>query len=632
LSQGTPAEAEAAAQSIQFDLSLAYAKMLSRISVQGLRLLQWVFFTKRTLSLEELRLVIAIKTGMRDLDTKRQLPFPSFIDWALGLLVVDHHPWGSTVRFAHLTIKDYLSEHISQYFPDGYGLLARTCLTYLNFTALSSDVGRSRFLNGGDLFIFFWHTSSQWGDYVREAENDTEICDMAVEWLLSERFQQLLYLRSPISRYQSLHESCHFGLVSVTVKLLELGHNINALDTQKMTPLHYAVRGNRSAIVQVLLQFPSIDGNMQQNAGGNVPLYGASEHGNTAIAQTPVQNRDVQINLQDDRGRTALHHAVNRGHSDIVHLLLEHPALNVNLADKDGQTALTIAVRGVHVDIIRHLLAHREINISASRVGEPGVLESMPFRRGRIMSLPNDLRLQLGIKLSLYLAAREGDAETVKAFLQQPKPELNARYGEYKLTALHEAAERGHLSVVQTLLLHPEVEVNATDRQGWTALMYAAVIGHSDVLKALLQHQETNVNSANKGGWTALTFAADNEISDIVKILIQHSDTNVNQANNRGRTALTIAADRGCAEIVQMLLAHKDIDIEASRVSVPGFWELNRDSWLSHKHMSLPEDLIAQLGIHPCLFTDLEINVFCGNDEALLPRASGVAVAGPDGK
>jgi hypothetical protein len=89
LAQETPAKGEAAAQSIKIDLSLAYKKMLSCIHPQDLKLPHWVLFVTRPLRLQEPRFAFAIEEGMTDSDTKRQLPFPSFIDWALGLLVVD---------------------------------------------------------------------------------------------------------------------------------------------------------------------------------------------------------------------------------------------------------------------------------------------------------------------------------------------------------------------------------------------------------------------------------------------------------------------------------------------------------------------------------------------------------------
>ena len=245
----TPAEAEAAAQSIQFDLSLAYAKMLSRIRPQGLKLLQWVFFTIEPLTLEQLRFAIAIKEGMTDLDTKRQLPFPSFINWALGLLAVDSEQ--GRVRFAHLTIKDYLTEHSLQYFPDGHSLLARACLTYLNFTALSTETGRTRFLEGGDLYPFLRYAGLKWGEHACKSEDDTRTCDMALNWLLSERFTQVRTVRDVRARgenrfhngwmfgvdYSPLHETCFFGLHSLTGKFLEPeSESINARDSDQLTP------------------------------------------------------------------------------------------------------------------------------------------------------------------------------------------------------------------------------------------------------------------------------------------------------------------------------------------------------------------------------------------------------------
>jgi hypothetical protein len=256
LTQQTPAKAEAAAQSIKFDLSLAYEKMLSRIQPEGLKLLHWVFFAMRPLELEELRFAIAIEEGMTDLDPKRQLPFPSFIDWALGLVVVDSEK--RNVRFAHLTIKDYLADHSLQYFPDGHGLLARTCLTYLSFSALSTDTGQTRFLKDGDLYPFFSYAESNWGHHAHESEDDTTTCDMTLNWLLSKNFKQVQVVRGEGrsyddwefgSDYSPLHETCFFGLHSLTAKLLESGlADINARDSDQVTPLHYAVMCHHLAV------------------------------------------------------------------------------------------------------------------------------------------------------------------------------------------------------------------------------------------------------------------------------------------------------------------------------------------------------------------------------------------------
>ena len=56
-------------------------------------------------------------------------------------------------------------------------------------------------------------------------------------------------------------------------------------------------------------------------------------------------------------------------------------------------------------------------------------------------------------------------------------------------------ANAGHSQKVQSLLLnHPELDVNWTDKNHWTALHCASVRGHIEVVKLLLAHLAINVN------------------------------------------------------------------------------------------------------------------------------------------
>jgi ankyrin repeat protein len=250
------------------------------------------------------------------------------------------------------------------------------------------------------------------------------------------------------------------------------------------------------------------------------------------------------------------------------------------------------------------------------------------------MTLPHDLRLQLGIKSSesLYLAARDGDKDMVELFLQQPDIEPNTRYGEQDTTPLHEAISGGHLKIVEALLLHPQVDVNCVDENGMSALMYAARKGHRDIVNALLQRPDIDINSVDEDGWSALMFAVNWWRSDIVNALLQRSDTDINQLDHMGRTPLTVAVEEGHTEIVRMLLSHKDIDVTASGVCVPEFWDSPDWDWdwdwdCTAKHMILPGDLIAQLR-NPYWLTDLEIDIFSGNDSL----TSEVTMAEVDGE
>jgi serine/threonine-protein phosphatase 6 regulatory ankyrin repeat subunit B len=57
------------------------------------------------------------------------------------------------------------------------------------------------------------------------------------------------------------------------------------------------------------------------------------------------------------------------------------------------------------------------------------------------------------------------------------------------------------------LLLKRGAEVNAQDRDGWTALMEASAKGRADVVRRLLAYG-ADVRIKNKNGWTALRTTA----------------------------------------------------------------------------------------------------------------------------
>ena len=65
--------------------------------------------------------------------------------------------------------------------------------------------------------------------------------------------------------------------------------------------------------------------------------------------------KKVDVNAQDEEGKTALILASDRGYTEIVKLLLEAGA-NVNLQDSHGNTALMWASSKGHIEVVRLLL------------------------------------------------------------------------------------------------------------------------------------------------------------------------------------------------------------------------------------------------------------------------------------
>jgi hypothetical protein len=436
LDQESPAKVRAALNRVFSNLEEAYEKMVSRVPDEGLKLLHWVLLAMSPLTLEQLRFAYVIEMGMKDLDPKQDLLFPSLINnMTLGLLVADSE-W-NTVRFANSTMKDYLAKHISRYFPDGHSLLARTCLTFLNFRDLSDESHHARYLSHEDLRPFFEYAAFQWGNHVREAGDDKETCDMAVRWLQSEQMRQVHIIRKQIRPHDflsyahlrsPLYEACYFGLSSHVAKLLKSGEDVNSLDSDNRGPLYCAVYQNRLAVIQRLFKCWNLDINVQTN-DGITPLHAASRFGHMDIVQLFLTlprikippsripsffrfflrffpglflpsswTRTVEINVQDKNGWTALISAAKSGYTGIVDLLLQHPDIDINVQDTHKWTALTWAVDGGHAETVRRLLDNKNIDLAASRVGEVRYSESLhAFAQGKHMSLPSDLRLQLGM-------------------------------------------------------------------------------------------------------------------------------------------------------------------------------------------------------------------------------------------
>ena len=88
--------------------------------------------------------------------------------------------------------------------------------------------------------------------------------------------------------------------------------------------------------------------------------------------------------------------------------------------------------------------------------------------------------------------------------------------------ALLLAARLGNADTVKSLLASPNVDVNGVDADGNTALIEAARFGHDDVVTALLIAR-ADVNAKNRNGKTALMVASEGGHDEVVRVLTQAS-------------------------------------------------------------------------------------------------------------
>lgn len=138
-------------------------------------------------------------------------------------------------------------------------------------------------------------------------------------------------------KHTILHQCVITGQLPLVVYILKKKPNVNAIDNNKMTPLHYACdSGNLEIIDELLphtnLALKSSNGTTAFHLLCHKPIQFSKPTKFNRIFATFIQ-KGTDINSQNVLGETPLHLAVRKGNDRIVGLLLEANA-NPNLQNK----------------------------------------------------------------------------------------------------------------------------------------------------------------------------------------------------------------------------------------------------------------------------------------------------------
>uniref|UniRef100_A0A2I3SZ16 E3 ubiquitin-protein ligase MIB2 n=1 Tax=Pan troglodytes TaxID=9598 RepID=A0A2I3SZ16_PANTR len=169
-------------------------------------------------------------------------------------------------------------------------------------------------------------------------------------------------------------------------------------------------------------------------------------------------------------------------------------------------------------------------------------------------------------RTALQVAAYLGQVELIRLLLQAragvdlPDDEGNTalHYAQdaHSDTPLHSAisAGTGASGIVEVLTEVPNIDVTATNSQGFTLLHHASLKGHALAVRKILARARQLVDAKKEDGFTALHLAALNNHREVAQILIREGRCDVNVRNRKLQSPLHLAVQQAHVGLVPLLV------------------------------------------------------------------------------
>ena len=153
----------------------------------------------------------------------------------------------------------------------------------------------------------------------------------------------------------ALHYASFSGHTALVRLLLDEGAQIEAKCNIGGTPLYHASQEGKLEAVRLLLERGAVAD--ARTTGGSSALMTACEKGHAAVVRELLQ-RGVDANAHANNGWTALHAASYNGRAEAMRELLKRHDVNINTQDNDGRTPLMSACDKGHLMAATLLIGH----------------------------------------------------------------------------------------------------------------------------------------------------------------------------------------------------------------------------------------------------------------------------------
>jgi hypothetical protein len=379
-------------------LDQTYDRILTAISEEyaeyAMRILQWLTFSARPLSVEEVAEVVAIDVARDpafDCDEVLEDPLEA-LNICSSLVTITtnevNRRSGSAQRIvalAHYSVQEYLvSDRIRQGSAKQYSMQEAKCQSVITRGSLKYLMQLQEPLEEETLQVFALarYSAEFWSSHLRKTGDEGEqASQLAMSLMAREKPAYLTWiqLHDPDRSWEGtnleksldsvpmpLYYAALLGFSTVTRLLLDAGADVNAQGGLFGNALQAASLRGYEQIVKMLLD-AGADFNAQGGDYGNA-LQAASAGGYEQIVKT-LLNAGANVNAQGGFYGNALQAASLGGHEQIVKTLLNAGAV-VNAQGGVFGNALQAASEGGHEQIVKTLLnAGAEVNAQGGEYG-----------------------------------------------------------------------------------------------------------------------------------------------------------------------------------------------------------------------------------------------------------------------